>query len=112
MFAEIAPEQAFTPIYSRAGNSSPPVMLGYQFPNITGTNSPYGLEPEYEELCIYEGAFYLSNDKGATNAANHVPQNVSAIKKIKFDASRITKIYSKSTTVQPPSFQVLIIIKT
>ena len=82
-----------------------------QRPNIIGTDSPYGIEPEYHDYCIYNGAFYLSDDTGATNAANHIEKQIHNTKEIKFDASRITKIYGMSSTVQPLALQTLIIIK-
>ena len=80
-------------------------------PNIIGTDSPYGIESEYGEYSVYNGAFYLSDDTGATNAANHIPQDIHSNREIKFDASRITKIYGASSTVQPRALQTLIIIK-
>ena len=85
-------------------------MLGFD-PNIIGTDAPYGIEPEYDDYSVYNGAFYLSDDTGATNAANHIPQAANSIREIKFDASRITKIYGASSAVQPAALQTLIIIK-
>lgn len=78
-------------------------------PNITGTDAPYGIEPEYFEFSIYTGAFYLSNSVGAVNASNHIPAN--KVREIKFNATHESKIYGSALTVQPNSVQTLIIIK-
>lgn len=76
-------------------------------PNITGTNAPYGIEPQYSAYSVYEGAFYLSAETGATNGYGHTTNSPNGVKKIKFDASRSSAIYGKSTTVQPPAYALI-----
>lgn len=76
-------------------------------PNITGTNAPYGIEPAYSAYSVYEGAFFLSDDTGATNGYGHTVNSAGSVKKIKFDASRSNSIYGSSTTVQPPAYVVI-----
>lgn len=102
--AENAPAQALTPIYSFAGNSSVPVMLGFD-PNITGeiykslTNS---------KQIIINGAFSVIStmiDYGNTYKAGDMRPD------IRFDAYRSNTVYGESSSVQPPALQTLIIIK-
>lgn len=75
-------------------------------PNITGTNHPYGVEAAYSAYSVYEGAFYLSSETGATNGYNHTVNSAQGVAKIKFDASKSNSIYGSSTTVQPPALAV------
>ena len=51
------------------------------------------------------GAFYATKE---IFQASHVDEDVPLVK---FDASRVSQIYSEVSTVQPRAIQVLIIIK-
>lgn len=68
-------------------------------PNITGTAS--------KVLQLHcDGAFYLS---GSVAYDGQNGDNV--YRELKFDAARISGVYSRSATVQPLACQILIIIK-
>ena len=71
-------------------------MLG---PNITGTASK-----ALQLRC--DGAFYLSG-----SVAYDGQNGDNAYRELKFDAARVSGVYSKSATVQPTACQILIIIK-
>ena len=53
-----------------------------------------------------DGAFYLSG-----SVANYGRSGDNGYRELKFDAARVSGVYSKSATVQPAAFQTLIIIK-
>ena len=53
-----------------------------------------------------DGAFYLSG-----SVANDGQNGGNGYRDLKFDAARVSGVYSKSATVQPAAFQTLTIIK-
>ena len=81
-------------------------MFGIEYPNIIGIVK--GAETENSEL-FANGAFSSNSDYNATDKVGSI--NGWQSKGIDFDASRSNAAYSKSTTVQPPSAQTLMIIK-
>ena len=89
-------------LYAPCPAQNPPVMFGHvavrTFPNITG----------YMKVGTWGGgigAFYATKE---IFQAAHVDEDVPLVK---FDASRVSQIYSEVSTVQPRAIQTLIIIK-
>ncbi len=77
-------------------------------PNITGNDSPYGIEVESARTRI-GGAFYLSDDKPSIRGNNHT--TAGSANDILFSAGVSSSIFGCSDTVQPSALQTLMIIK-
>ena len=72
-------------------------------PNITGDTG-------YQPFGTRSGAFYSATP--STDKMAHPESEYSVNAKLRFDASKSSSKYGYSTTVQPASCQVLIMIKT
>ena len=82
---------------------------GFQLPDITGTDNPYGIETDHGASAI-AGAFYTdSSIKHGAGYGHTVNENHPTLF---FKASKSNKKYGNSSTVQPLGFQTLIIVRT
>ena len=84
-------------------------MSGFKFPDIIGTDNPYGIESNHNSS-QYTGAFYM--DSSALLNAGYGHNANAGHPTVKFQAKKSNTIYGSSTLVQPKAFYTLIIVKT
>lgn len=93
----------YTTRTSKVGNK-----LEAGLPNITGTNSPYGIETGHM-WSVYGGSFYRDDNNQTKQSRNHLESASNGT--VKFSAAKSSSIFGASSTVQPLSIQQLAIIK-
>ena len=84
---------------------NPPLMFG---PNISGADSPYGLEASNKNT-VLSGAFFLSDSVQATKGYGHTEAGKD--RAVFMSADRSSTIYGGASTVQPPAVRFLPVIK-
>ena len=88
------------------------------FPNITGSvgrkNGAYAGGQSFSDCPLSDiqmvGALYATTAGKQYDIGNNTVSDETA-SVVNIDASRVSSIYSNETSVQPPAFQTLIIIK-